>query len=269
MDAFRTQLESVNLSGAIRLTTRYASGELVVPQEVKLEEADGELWIKYRFPVGGKAKNRKGALAHFLSLADDTTTADRWLKFAQEWSVLCICCHNLIASHDLRCFPRCDEPFYSEALASLADEKDLLKKIAFKMQLALYEIWFREPLSVWLQYARRMRALITIFRNLRGDERSNTLDDWSILRQIEMPGGKYGVQSVLQQYEIAAGVPIHQMPLDQQCRVLGNILSMWIGESFFVPRFEWTFPEPNTPSSALAAPIYSECLIFRCVFVLV
>ena len=45
----------------------------------------------YRLPVGGKAKNPNGALAHFLSVADDTTTGHRWLKFAQEWSVLCIC----------------------------------------------------------------------------------------------------------------------------------------------------------------------------------
>jgi hypothetical protein len=269
LDPFQTQLKSVNLSGAIRVNTKYTSGKLVVPQEMKLEEVDGVLWIKYRLPVGGKAKNPNGALEHFLTLANDNTTGDHWLKFAQEWGVLCLCRHNLIASHDPRCFPRCDEPYYSDALAWLSDGKDFLEKIASKLSFANYEeIWFREPLSIWHQYARQMKALIRIFRILRGDERSNTIDEWNILRQIEMPSGNYGAQSVVQQFEIVAGIPIQRMPLADQCWVLGTILSMWIGESRLIPRLEWNIPGPKTPFSDLSAQMtlnssYSDVDLFR------
>lgn len=231
----------------------------MVPREMKLEEADGDVWIKYCFPTGGKTRSPRGALANFLTLADETTTIDHLLKFAQQWGVLCICGHNFVATHNQKCFPRCDEPLYSELTDLLESGGDSENSVGSmtpmetKMRLVEVDVWFREPLSIWIHYARQMRALINVFRRLRGDGHSNTLEDWNILRQIEFPVGNDRMQSVVQLNEDAAHAPIHQMSHAQQCGVLGNILSMWLGESYFVPRFEWTFPEAKASSSALAA----------------
>lgn len=267
MDTLQTQLEGINYSDGIKVTTKYTSGKLVVPKEIHPEKVNGELWINYRFPTGGKVKNPRGALAQFLSLADEKTTGDHLIKFVQEWGVLCICGHNRIASHDNRCFPRIDEPFYSQAQSSLAVDNDLKDKIALKMQLEQLGLWFQEPLSVWLQYARRMKSLINIFRNLRGDEHSNTLDDWSILRQIEIPEEYSEVHSLVRQYENGLGVPAHQMSVDQKCRVLGSILTTWMGEGLLVPRLEWATLGSRSSSPTLAAQLtlnatYSDVNLF-------
>ena len=106
LDRFRTELKSLNKSGEIRVVTQQASAELVAPLEVVLEESEGEIWLKYRLPFGGKTRHPQGALAEFLSLAEERTAPEQFLRFAQQWGVHWICKHKVVATHHPLCFPR-------------------------------------------------------------------------------------------------------------------------------------------------------------------
>jgi hypothetical protein len=218
-----------------------------------LEENDGEIWIKYRFPYGGKSKKPQGALQHFLALADETTASERFLKFALQWGVLCICEeHNLVASHHKMCFPRNDAMNARAFLDSYqaADSGPSRGRIyANRMRLAEQEVWFKEPLSVWRQYARRMRALVNIFLSLRGEFRSGISASWSILRQIE---DKRRASSPVGYFEELFGRAIQQLELGLQSIALADILRLWMEEADLVPDLEWNYKIHHLPSPDLA-----------------
>lgn len=253
MDVFRTQLENLNLDGALRITSPHASGELVVPQEVTLEKDDGEIWIKYRFPYGGKSKKPQGALANFLALAGETTASERFLKFAQQWGVLCICEeHNLVASHHKLCFPRNDTMNARSFLDSYnAADTDRSRTQTFfnRMSLAERDTWFKEPLSVWRQYARRMKALINIFLSLRGEFRGDISASWRTLRLFE---DKRRTLSPIRNFEELSGVAIQQLDLGLQFIPLLDILRVWIEEANLLPNLVWNHNIDPLPSPDLA-----------------
>ena len=255
MDEFRTQLENLNLGGAIRITSPHTSGDLVVPQEVTLEKDDGEIWIKYRFPLRGKSKKPQGALQHFLALAEETTGSEKFLKFAQQWGVLCICeGHNLVASHNNNklCFPRNDAMNFDSFLDSYfaANTKPSQTQIFFnRMSLTEQDTWFKEPLSVWREYASRMKALINIFLSLRGEFRGDISASWRTLRQIE---DKRRTSSPIRQFEQQYGVSIQQLELGLQFIPLLDILRVWIEEADLYPNLVWNHNIDSLPSPDLA-----------------
>jgi hypothetical protein len=265
-DALRTQVENIDKDGPLRITTRHNLGELVVPEEVRMEEMGGEVWIRYRLPVSGKARKPQGALAAFLRLADNPISSERFLKFAQQWGVLCICEHKMIASHSLNCFPFCDEPAYSTFQKFLQEEEGL-RRVGRKMMFAFEDVWFKEPLSLWVKYASSMRAVVRIFMNLRGELRDNTLDHWNVLRQLDSHPRDNSRISRVEEMERLAGESIHQASFPIQASALGHVLDDWILECNLVPQIGWYFEQINMPIRDLHAQCvlkasYSEVGLF-------
>lgn len=247
-DNLQEQVRSINHSGALKIIHSHDQGKLVVPQEVELEESEGETWIKYRFPVSGETRNPQGALASFIKLADHPSM-EHFKKFAQQWGVLCFCEHQLVASHNPECFPLCEEPTYSNFQKAL-QEKEGMKRIGRKLMLAYQDVWFKEPLSLWIKYASSMRAMIRIFLNLRGDARYDTVADWNVLRQVASPFQNGESVFPAMELEQVAGVPIHQAHFVAQASALGHILNGWIIESNLVPRVGWYYKGVSVPLAA-------------------
>lgn len=256
LDSLRDQLEGIDKSGPISIIPIHALGELVAPEQVKMEEIDGEWWIKYRFPVSGKTRKPQGAIFNFIKLADQPASSEQFLKFAQRWGVLCFCEHNMVASHSLRCFPLCDEPTYTDLRKSLEKEAGM-RKAGRKMMFAGMDVWFKEPLSLWIKYAGSMRAVIRIFMHLRGDLPSDTLeDDWNILRQLPNPSGDDGSVPRVEEFERLANEPIHLATFAIQASALAIILNDWIMECNLVPHIGWYYKNLDVPESHLAAQCY-------------
>jgi hypothetical protein len=253
VDYFRAQLENLNLSGTISITSPHASGELAVPQEVVLEKNDDEIWIKYRFPYGGRSKKPQGALAHFLALADEKTDDERFRTFAQQWGVLCFCEeHNLVASHDHHklCFPRNDvmnARSFLKSMNAAATELSRTQVWANRMRLAEEDIWFKEPISRWRQYARRMKALITIFLSFKGEFRGDVSASWKVLRQFFLSIRREGPNPIYESVE-----EIQQAPLQMQIIALADILRLWIQEANLFPNIEWSPQVNQIPAPDLA-----------------
>lgn len=100
------------------------------------------------------------------------------------------------------------------------------------MSLTEQDTWFKEPLSVWREYASRMKALINIFLSLRGEFRGDISASWRTLRQIE---DKRRTSSPIRQFEQQYGVSIQQLELGLQFIPLLDILRVWIEEADLYP----------------------------------
>ena len=136
MDAFQVQLKNINWSGFFKTTSPHAYGTLVVPKEIKLEDDGEEIWLKYRFPLGGEIRKPEKVLLDFISLADASPSAERMLKFAQKWGVLCFCEHDLIAYHSQECLPLSDDPNICTLQEAL--RQNLWPQFPIKLNIAAY-----------------------------------------------------------------------------------------------------------------------------------
>jgi hypothetical protein len=269
VDTTKTSLKYADQSGAIRITTRHSSGQIVVPQDVAVEEIEGEMWIKYRFPVSGAARGTKGALAAFITFADEPVTEEKILAFVQKWGVLCFCGCDRIASHNTKCIPICDEPLYSELITYLGEQaKDDIEAIEAKMFSATQDVWFREPIRLWCRYAREIAALLRIAFRLRGDWHGSddALPDWSILRGIGASDDLGRMIAPIPYYESQIHTPIHNASLTQKCHVIGNIISLWMGDGYFVPHIEWIHQSSSKISGPIAQIVLNATYEDACLF---
>ena len=203
-------------------------------------------------PLGGKTKEPKGALTNFLLLGSETTSSEQVLKFAQEWGVLLLCKHQMVAFHDPNCMPLLEDPNDAIQPIRFISLTNASEQFLFRQNLSQLDVWFKEPVAIWIQYARRIRAMIRIFLSLRGDIRCDISKEWAIMRQLEFTAKNGELLPLVVQMEREMGIPIHQFPMDFQCAVLKTVLSMYMKESNFSLHLDWIFENTSLPSQNLA-----------------